>query len=118
MAKFAVPWVDADFERKVRFRLRSQRLKDAYKNLCIACFENDGSLPNDDAMLAREIGMDIRTWRKHRATFQQFFTVANVYLTNPRVTEDLQRIDGIRAKRILAGQKGGLRTATRWRELK
>lgn len=116
MANFSMPWVDADFRRKTLALSRVQR--DAYKNLLQACFDCDGTLPDDDKLMARICELDIRTWRKHRPVLEAFFYMTPDGWRHQRIDSDLTRLADLRAKRSLAGKKGAVVTNIAWHRKK
>lgn len=90
----------------------------AYKNLLEVCFQIGGELPNDDKKLAQICEIDVRTFRKHKSILLGYFYRTVDGYRHQRVDEDLERIATLKAKRSLAGQKGGLRTAILWHRKK
>lgn len=64
-----------------------------------------GTLPDDDAQLANIVHMPLAEWRDHRAVIQSFFYDG---WKHKRVEIELRRDLEIKAKRAVAGQKGGI----------
>jgi uncharacterized protein YdaU (DUF1376 family) len=66
-----------------------------------------GPLPDDDAQLARIVGMERARWRKHRSVIAAFFEIREGRWHHSRVDEEMERARAIIAKRREAGLKGG-----------
>jgi uncharacterized protein YdaU (DUF1376 family) len=63
-----------------------------------------GSLPDDDQQLANITRMQLEDWLAHRPTLKAFFYDG---WKHKRVEAELRRTEDIKAKRLIAGQKGG-----------
>lgn len=48
-----------------------------------------GPLPDDDVILARLVGLELRTWRKHRPVIARFFEVASDEWRHGRIDREL-----------------------------
>lgn len=104
MANFSMPWVEADFRRKTQHLSRFQR--EAYRSLLQACWDGDGTLPDNDKLLAKICDIDIRAFRKHREVLLAFFYRSDAGWRQQRIDQDLERLAVIHMKRSIAGQKG------------
>lgn len=78
----------------------------AYGRLVRHYWKN-GPLPDDDAQLARIVGMVISRWRKVRAVLAPFFTIADGVWRHKRVEEELVRWSEKRARAIEKAAAGG-----------
>lgn len=67
----------------------------------------NGPLPDDDAQLARIVGMERARWRKVRPSVAPFFSVVDGRWHHGRVDEELDRAREIIEKRRQAGLQGG-----------
>lgn len=64
-----------------------------------------GGLPDDDRQLANITKLSLISWRHHRPIMQAFFYDG---WKHKRVDAELARHEGIRAKRVAAGARGGV----------
>lgn len=78
----------------------------AYGRLVRHYWKN-GPLPDDDAQLARIVGMELRRWKKVRSAIQAFFIVADGIWRHKRVDEELVRWAEKRRKAIERASAGG-----------
>lgn len=78
----------------------------AYMRL-VRWYWRNGPPKDDDATLARIIRMDLKRWRKVRATLAEFFTVADGVWRHKRVDEELIRWAEKRARAIERASAGG-----------
>jgi uncharacterized protein YdaU (DUF1376 family) len=67
----------------------------------------NGALPDDDAQLARVVGMALGRWRKVRPVLAVFFTVAEGRWTHRRVEEELARWTDKKRRFIERASAGG-----------
>lgn len=70
-----------------------------------------GPLPDDDAMLASVVRVDVKTWRKQRAVLASFFTVADGFWRHGRVDEELIKWG---AKKVKAHARAQAAAEARW----
>lgn len=98
------PFYVGDYRKKTA-RLSCEQ-HGAYRQL-IDEYWISGALPDDDAVLARIVGLELRHWRKHRPHIASFFIIADGRWVHNRVEEELERAREIVEKRRQAGQKGG-----------
>lgn len=78
----------------------------AYGRLVRHYWKNGAPL-DDDAQLARIVGMDRARWRKIRPTIAPFFKISGGRWLHERVEEELERARQIVEKRRQAGALGG-----------
>lgn len=78
----------------------------AYGRLVRHYWKN-GPLPDNDAMLARIVGMEPRRWRKVRPVLAAFFTVSDAIWRHKRVDEELVRWAEKRRRAIERASAGG-----------
>ena len=83
----------------------------AYLLLLIALWNGDGTLPADDAKLARITRLSLKKWRSAAAELMPFFDVDQGRITHSRLTKELQKVERQRALRASAGARGGAATA-------
>lgn len=67
----------------------------------------NGPLPDDDAMLARIVGMELKRWRKVRAVLAAFFVIEGGLWRHHRVDAELERWTAKRARAIERARAGG-----------
>ncbi|MET3995017.1 uncharacterized protein YdaU (DUF1376 family) [Bradyrhizobium sp. S3.9.2] len=72
--------------------------------LLIAHYWRCGSLPTDDQQLANITGLSLWAWKRQRPTLQAFFYDG---WRHKRVEAELAKHETIRARRAVAGSKGG-----------
>jgi uncharacterized protein YdaU (DUF1376 family) len=60
----------------------------AYLQLILDYWVN-GAPPDDDAVLARIVGLDARTWRRHRPIIERYFIIAGGQWRHKRVDQEL-----------------------------
>ena len=79
----------------------------AYLLLLATMWRNGGTLPNDDAKLARFARLTARQWDRMKPVLMPFFDVENDQITQRRLTSELTRhSDAVRQRRD-AGSQGG-----------
>jgi len=83
----------------------------AYLLLLIALWNGDGTLPADDAKLARITRLSLKKWRSAAAELMPFFDVDQGRITHSRLTKELQKVERQRELRASAGAIGGAATA-------
>lgn len=83
----------------------------AYCLLLMRMWSAGGELPNDEAKLARLLGLSVKKWRPIWAALLGYFIVSDSVLTHKRVTEELEKAEILRQKRAAAGAKGGSKKA-------
>lgn len=66
-----------------------------------------GPLPDDDAVLARLTGLELKAWRKHRATLAAFFQIGEGRWRHKRVDAELVRWEEKRRRAIERASAGG-----------
>lgn len=57
-----------------------------------------GPLPDNDELLARIVGLDVRVWRKHRAVVMAFFKLKGGLWRHKRIDFELSRANSRKAK--------------------
>jgi uncharacterized protein YdaU (DUF1376 family) len=67
----------------------------------------NGPLPDDDAMLARIVGMELKRWRKVRTVLAPFFVIEGGQWRHHRVEAELAKWTQRRAKAIERARAGG-----------
>lgn len=67
----------------------------AYLRICAALYRAGGTLPDDDARIAKRLRLDIRSWRHHRKYLLEEGKIVaeDGTLSQPRVTNELANID-------------------------
>lgn len=83
----------------------------AYCLLLMRMWSAGGMLPNDEAKLARLLGLSVKKWRPIWMALAGYFIVADNGITHKRITEELAKAEVLRAKRAAAGAKGGSKKA-------
>ncbi len=104
------PWMPlyvGDYLNKTR---RLTTLEHGVYFLLILDYWQNRGLPDDDATLARIVGLSEREWRKLRPVMQTFFDAA---WRHDRIDEELARADAKHQKRVDAGRRGGDATASK-----
>lgn len=79
----------------------------AYFMLLMRLWSAGGSLPADEAKLARIAGVSVKKWRPIWADLAAFFEQENDQISHKRITTELEKAGALRAKRAAAGAKGG-----------
>jgi uncharacterized protein YdaU (DUF1376 family) len=79
----------------------------AYMLLLMAMWNADGSLPNDDAKLARVVRMSVKKWRSISDDLLSFFVISDETIRHNRLTKELQKSTSKSQSRAAAGAKGG-----------
>lgn len=79
----------------------------AYVMLLMRLWSAGGTLPADEAKLARIAGVTVKKWRPIWADLADFFEVEDGQLSHKRITAELEKAGALRAKRAAAGAKGG-----------
>lgn len=82
-----------------------------YLLLLMAMWNADGSLPDDDAKLARVARLSVKRWRAMRPELVEFFTVADGVIRHGRLSRELQKSERQSQSRAAAGARGGTATA-------
>ena len=83
----------------------------AYLMLLMAMWNAKGSLPNDDAKLARIARLSLKKWKAISAEVMAFFDVSENAVTHNRLTFELQKSERQTESRAAAGAKGGAANA-------
>lgn len=65
----------------------------AYLLLIFNYWQRGEPLPNDDARLARIVGMSNRDWKHNRDAILEFFTKQESLLVHPRIAHELSRVE-------------------------
>ncbi len=107
-SKVWMPLYVGDYLRDTRRLTLAQH--GAYLLLIMDYWEN-GPLPNDDAALARIVGVSLKQWnRSLRDALRGHFAEANAkqLLRHKRVDMELVKAEETSQKRALAGFKGGI----------
>lgn len=104
-----MPLYVGDWERKTKHLDCEQ--DGAYGRL-IRHYWVNGPLPDDDASLARIVGMDRSRWRKTRGAVAPFFQIKEGKWFHERVEEELERAKEIIEKRRKAGLASGQKRRT------
>ena len=79
----------------------------AYFMLLMRLWSAGGTLPSDEAKLARIAGVSVKKWRPIWADLAAFFEQENGQISHKRITTELEKAGALRAKRAAAGAKGG-----------
>lgn len=82
----------------------------AYGRL-VRYYWRNGPLPDDDAQLARIVGMPLARWRKQRPVIAAFFTVSDGRWTQKRIDAELVKWSERKAKAIARAEAAA---AARW----
>lgn len=88
----------------------------AYLLLLMTMWNADGSLPDDDAKLARIVGLSVKRWRKIRPEIMPFFNIANGVVSHNRLTKEIQKSASKSESRASAGSTGGKAKALKYKE--
>lgn len=78
----------------------------AYMLLIMSLWTHGGTLPNDQKKLQR-IARCGREWPRVWAAIERYFTVSDEAVTQPRVTEELQKVNAKREVNAHNGARGG-----------
>lgn len=79
----------------------------AYLLLLMTMWNARGSLPNDDAKLARMVCLSSKKWRSIKSDVIAFFDVSDGVVTHSRLTKEIQKSESKSQSRASAGAKGG-----------
>jgi uncharacterized protein YdaU (DUF1376 family) len=79
----------------------------AYLLLLMAMWNAGGSLPDDEAKLARIVRMSVKKWRAVAADLLPFFEQVGGAVRHNRLTKELQKSEGKSQSRASAGAEGG-----------
>lgn len=88
----------------------------AYLLLLICMWRAGGSLPNDDKLLARYVGMTPDKWRKISPQVRELLTVQGDRITQKRLEQEFKKTLGLVEKRKLSGRAGGEAKALKLKE--
>jgi uncharacterized protein YdaU (DUF1376 family) len=88
----------------------------AYLLLLMAMWNAGGSLPDDEAKLARIVRMSIKRWRAVASDLMAFFEVGGGAVRHNRLTKELQKSEGKSQSRASAGAAGGRAKALKEQE--
>lgn len=80
----------------------------AYLLILMTMWRHNGSLPADDAKLARIARVNAKRWHLIKDDVLAFFDVENGQITQKRLNEELQKAVSISQKRKTSGKLGGL----------
>jgi uncharacterized protein YdaU (DUF1376 family) len=105
--RFQMPMHIGDFLRKTRSLTPLQ--KNAYLHLMFEYWSN-GSLPDDDAQLARIADMKPTQWRKERPTLERLFATG---WRHEQLDAEIARVQQVAATNSARARKAEL---TRWGE--
>lgn len=83
----------------------------AYLLLLIALWNADGTLPDDDEILAITARLPIERWRVIWARLSPFFDTYEGKVTHHRLTKELEKFASKSAARSEAGRRGGIAKA-------
>lgn len=89
----------------------------AYLLLLMTMWNARGSLPDDDAKLARVVCLSVKKWRSIKPDIIEFFHVADGVVTHPRLTRELQKSERQSESRASAGAKGGSAKALKYNKV-
>lgn len=79
----------------------------AYMLMLMAMWNAGGSLPEDEAKLARVVRMSVKKWRAIAADILPFFAAEGGRIVHHRLTKELQKSERKSHSRAAAGAKGG-----------
>lgn len=85
----------------------STELVGAYLLLLMAMWNAGGSLPDDEAKLARVARMTVKKWRAVSPDLMSFFDVSEGKVQHHRLTKEFQKSERQSESRASAGAKGG-----------
>jgi uncharacterized protein YdaU (DUF1376 family) len=88
----------------------------AYLLLLMTMWNADGSLPDDDAKLARIVGLSVKKWRTIRPEIMGFFTIADGVISHNRLTKEIQKSASKSESRASAGEAGGKAKALKYKQ--
>lgn len=99
-------WYPGDYARDTRGLTCEQH--GAYRTLLDECWVREGLLPDDDATLARIVGLTSARWSKHKPVVIGFFTWTPEGWRHKRISRSLGEAAEAYERRAQAGRKGGL----------
>lgn len=73
----------------------------------------ESGLPDDERLLARYTGLPLDKWRRLAPTIRQFFEIREGRLVQARVLDELQHLQGLRARSSAGGSAKALKTKGR-----
>lgn len=79
----------------------------AYVLLLMAMWNAGGSLPNEEAKLARVSRLSVKKWRSVSDDLMAFFDVSEAVISHHRMTKDIKKSESKSQSRAAAGAKGG-----------
>lgn len=79
----------------------------AYMLMLMAMWNAGGSLPDDDAKVARVVRMSVKKWRAISDDLMVYFDRSEGLITHNRLTKELQKSERKSQSRASAGAKGG-----------
>lgn len=79
----------------------------AYLLLLMTMWNAAGSLPDDDAKLARIVCLSVKKWRSIRDDIMRFFSIEGGQITHGRLAKELQKSESKSHSRASAGAEGG-----------
>lgn len=88
----------------------------AYLLLLMTMWNAGGSLPDDDAKLARIVCLSVKKWRAIRDDVFPFFDLSDGRVTHHRLTKELQKSEAKSQSRASAGAEGGRAKALKDKE--
>jgi uncharacterized protein YdaU (DUF1376 family) len=88
----------------------------AYLLLLMAMWNAGGSLPDDEAKLARIVRMSVKKWRAVAPDMMTFFDLVDGAVRHNRLTKELQKSEGKSHSRASAGAEGGKAKALKDKE--
>lgn len=77
--------------------------------LMTAWRSTDGTLPDDDKLLARYARCDTRQWKKLRAVIEPFFTLKNGKWRQGRLTDEREAVRQLRERQAAKGRASALK---------
>lgn len=78
----------------------------SYLLILMAMWNAGGALPDSDSKLATISRMSVKKWRAVADDILAFFERADGLITNPRLSKELQKVEGKSQKRSAAGARG------------
>jgi uncharacterized protein YdaU (DUF1376 family) len=87
----------------------------AYLLLLMTMWNAGGSLPDDDARLARIACLSLKKWRAISAEMLGFFERADGQISHKRLTRELIKASAKSEARAAAGARGGMATSLKTR---
>lgn len=88
----------------------------AYLLILMAMWRAGGTLPNDEAKLARIARVTLKRWHLIAPDVMDFFEVEGGELTQNRLRKEIEKAASITQKRILSGRAGGEAKALKSKE--